>query len=283
MTKHVFKRLLSGLLLALTCQEGALSASLDADDIPPPAWSPIPFARPSEVASHMALQHAWPRDNVEALFADYKANAQVIRLMEPAAQSFKRSWAVYRKRFIEPKRIAAGVDFWNENQKALERAGQRFGVPAHVIVGIIGVETIYGRNTGNFQVLEALATLSFDYPRRAAYFAKELEHFLLWTKDQGIDPKPVRGSFAGAIGLPQFMPGSIRRHAVDFDGDGRIGLDEFGDSVRDPFRDADFRRQLEQRGAMDPAAMGALHRRHAAQYDAATVLGAMARAIDTAA
>jgi membrane-bound lytic murein transglycosylase B len=224
MTKHVFRRLPLGLLLALTIQQAALSANLDADDVPPPAWSPIPFARPSEFANHMAQQHAWPRDKVEALFADYKANAQVIRLMEPAAQSFKRSWAVYRKRFIEPKRIAAGVDFWNENQKALERAGQRFGVPAHVIVGIIGIETIYGRNTGNFQVLEALATLSFDYPRRAAYFAKELEHFLLWTQDQGIDPKSVRGSFAGAIGLPQFMPGSIRRHAVDFDGDGSIDL-----------------------------------------------------------
>ena len=130
MTKHVFRRLPLGLLLALTIQQGALSANLDADDVPPPAWSPIPFARPSEFANHMAQQHAWPRDKVEALFADYKANAQVIRLMEPAAQSFKRSWAVYRKRFIEPKRIAAGVDFWNENQKALERAGQRFGVPA---------------------------------------------------------------------------------------------------------------------------------------------------------
>jgi membrane-bound lytic murein transglycosylase B len=172
----------------------------------------------------MEQRHAWPRERVDGLLSEYKANAQVIRLMDPPAQHFKRSWQTYRKRFIEAKRIAAGVSFWNENQDALERASKRFGVPAYVIVGIIGVETIYGRHTGNFQVLEALATLSFDYPRRAAYFAKELEHFLLWTQEQGIDPKTVRGSFAGAIGLPQFMPGSIRRHAVDFDGDGSIDL-----------------------------------------------------------
>ncbi|NCV62296.1 MAG: lytic murein transglycosylase B, partial [Betaproteobacteria bacterium] len=202
----------------------AVAANLDAEDVPLPAWSPVPFVRPADFAAYMQSRHAWPRDRLDALFADYRPNAQVIRLMEPAPQGFKRSWQSYRKRFIDPKRIAAGLAFWSENQSALERASKRFGVPAYVIVGIIGVESIYGRNTGNFQVLDALATLSFDYPRRGAFFARELEHFLLWTQEQGLDPKALRGSFAGAIGLPQFMPGSIRRHAVDFDGDGSIDL-----------------------------------------------------------
>ena len=224
MTKAVFTlALIANLLVALGFGPG-LAATLDVDDVPAPAWSPVPFARPADFAAYMAQRHAWPREKIDALLVDYKANAQVIRLMEPPAQSFKRSWQSYRKRFIEPKRVAAGVNFWQENQDALDRASKRFGVPAYVIVGIIGVETIYGRNTGSFQVLDALATLSFDYPRRAAYFSKELEHFLLWTEEQGIDPKTIRGSFAGAIGLPQFMPGSIRRHAVDFDGDGSIDL-----------------------------------------------------------
>lgn len=211
-------------LLGAPVLHGAEALSPGADDIPPPAWSPVPFLRPADFAAYMQQRHAWPKDRLEALFSDYQPNAQVIRLMEPAPPTFKRSWRAYQRRFIEPKRVAAGVAFWRDNQAALERASKRFGVPAHVIVGIIGVETIYGRDTGHFRVLEALATLSFDYPRRAAYFAKELEHFLLWTEEQGLNPKTVKGSFAGAIGLPQFMPGSIRRHALDFDGDGSIDL-----------------------------------------------------------
>lgn len=224
MNKRFFRFALIACLLGPLSLKPGQTAILDLEDVPAPAWAPVPFARPADFAAYMEQRHAWPRERLDALLADYKANAQVIRLMDPPAQHFKRSWQNYRKRFIEAKRIAAGVNFWNENQDALERASKRFGVPAHVIVGIIGVETIYGRHTGSFQVLEALATLSFDYPRRAAYFARELEHFLLWTQEQGIDPKTVRGSFAGAIGLPQFMPGSIRRHAVDFDGDGSIDL-----------------------------------------------------------
>ena len=218
-------------LVATQLAHAAEPSSLEADDTPPPAWSPVPFSRPSDFSQYMQQRHAWPKDRLDALFADYQPNAQVIRLMEPAPQSFKRSWRSYRKRFIEPKRIAAGVTFWQNNQAALERASKRFGVPAHVIVGIIGVETIYGRDTGHFKVFEALATLSFDYPRRAAYFAKELEHFLLWTEEQGLNPRTVKGSFAGAIGLPQFMPGSIRRHALDFDGDGSIDLASSSDDA----------------------------------------------------
>lgn len=203
---------------------GRSEVALNPEDVPPPAWAPVPFLRPADFMLYMQQQHGWAKEDLDALFAGYQANSQVIRLMDPAAPGFKRSWQAYRKRFIEAKRIAYGKAFWDENASALERASRRFGVPPYVVVGIIGVESIYGRNTGNFPVLEALSTLSFDYPRRAAYFAKELEHFLLWTREHGVDPTAVRGSFAGAIGLPQFMPGSIRRHAVDFDGDGTVDL-----------------------------------------------------------
>ncbi|NBT01196.1 MAG: hypothetical protein EBS61_11440 [Betaproteobacteria bacterium] len=122
MTKAVFKlALIANLLVALGFGPG-LAATLDVDDVPAPAWSPVPFARPADFAAYMAQRHAWPREKIDALLADYKANAQVIRLMEPPAQSFKRSWQSYRKRFIEPKRVAAGVNFWQENQDALDRA-----------------------------------------------------------------------------------------------------------------------------------------------------------------
>ena len=200
------------------------AGALHPDDVPPPAWAPVPFLRPADFMLYMQQQHGWTKDTLEPLFAGYQANPQVIRLMDPGAPGFKRSWQAYRKRFIEPRRIAYGKAFWDDNANALERASRRFGVPPYVVVGIIGVETVFGRHTGTFGVLEALSTLSFDYPRRAAYFARELEHFLLWTRAQGVDPASVKGSFAGAIGLPQFMPGSIRRHALDFDGDGTVDL-----------------------------------------------------------
>jgi len=148
----------------------------------------------------------------------------VLRLIAPPTVTFKRSWAAYRQRFLDPVRIAGGVAFWQENEAALARASEQFGVPPEIVVAIIGVETLYGKITGKFRIIDALVTLGFDDPRRAAYFRSELEQFLLWTRDSGIDPLAVLGSYAGAIGLPQFMPGSIRNYAVDFDGDGVINL-----------------------------------------------------------
>jgi membrane-bound lytic murein transglycosylase B len=116
------------------------------------------------------------------------------------------------------------VAFWRANAATLERAAREFGVPPEIVVAIIGVETEYGRNTGTFRVIDALATLAFDYPRRAEYFRSELEQYLLYTREAGLDAAALRGSYAGAIGIPQFMPGSIRRFGVDFDGDGRRDL-----------------------------------------------------------
>lgn len=163
-------------------------------------------------------------EEVMAILSQAQSNDTVIRLMQPAPVGFKRSWRVYRSRFVEPVRIKAGLKFWENYAKALERAEAQTGVSAQAIVGILGVETIFGRQMGDFRVLDALMTLSFDYLRRAEFFRSELESFLLLTRESGAAPTDVLGSFAGAIGIPQFMPSSIRKHAVDFDADKLIDL-----------------------------------------------------------
>ncbi len=172
----------------------------------------------------MAQRHGFVESELQILFSQVRFNDAVIRLMAPAAPGFRRSWQAYRARFLDALRVREGLRFWRDNEAALNRATERFGVPAEIIVSIIGVETVYGRVTGDFRVVDALATLAFDYPRRADYFRSELEQFLLFTRENSSDVFAARGSYAGAIGLPQFMPGSIRRFAVDFDGDGRIDL-----------------------------------------------------------
>jgi len=156
--------------------------------------------------------------------------------MRPAPPGKPKNWKAYRARFVEPYRIDAGVAFWNKNADLLSRAEQQYGVPAEIIVGLIGVETIYGKNTGSFRAMDVLTTLAFDYPEtptresRMQFFRSELENLLVLAKESGVDPFAFKGSYAGAIGLPQFMPGSIRQYAVDFDGDGKINLN---DSVAD--------------------------------------------------
>lgn len=134
------------------------------------------------------------------------------------------SWTRYRKKFLTDTRIRKGEDFWYEHRETLERAQQEYGVPIEYIVAIIGVETNYGRNVGNHKVLEALATLAFDYPRRSEFFTSELEHFLVMARQEEWDPLAPYGSYAGAMGLGQFMPSSFHAYAVDFDGDGRKDL-----------------------------------------------------------
>ncbi|MBA3592709.1 MAG: lytic murein transglycosylase B [Polaromonas sp.] len=155
----------------------------------------------------------------------------VVRLMQPPARTFVKNWRVYRSRFIDPVRIGAGVRFWQDNQASLARAEAEYGVPAEIIVGIIGVETIYGRDTGKFRVLDALATLAFDFPashprarERTEFFRGEVEQFLTLQSRQRTDPFAALGSYAGAMGMPQFMPSSRNKYAVDFDGDGNIDL-----------------------------------------------------------
>ncbi len=177
-----------------------------------------------EFIDQLVDRHGFDRGKLERIFREVRRQPSVLRLMAPAPAGFKRSWEAYRTRFLDPLRIEGGVAFWRGNEAALQRASSVYGVPPEVIVAIIGVETIYGRVTGEFRVVDALATLAFDYPRRADFFREELEQFLLLTRENASDVFAVRGSFAGAIGLPQFMPGSIRRYAIDFDSDGRIDL-----------------------------------------------------------
>jgi membrane-bound lytic murein transglycosylase B len=172
----------------------------------------------------MVERHGFEEAALLKVFGGTRGAESAIRFMAPAPPGSRKSWIAYRARFVEPLRIREGLRFWREQSSAVARAAERYGVPPEIIVSIIGVETIYGRNTGEFRVMDALTTLSFDYPRRAAYFRGELEQFLLLAREGGIDPLEWRGSFAGAVGLPQFMPTSIRKFAVDFDGDGRIDL-----------------------------------------------------------
>ena len=176
----------------------------------------------------MALRGLDPVD-VAAILKQARFSATVAKLVLPAATPSVRSWPRYRARFVEPRRIKEGVDFWAKHGPVLARTEAKYGVPASIIVSIIGVETFYGRVTGNFRVLDALSTLAFDYPPqapndRSAFFREQLAQFLVLCKESGLDPLSVQGSYAGAIGLPQFMPGSQRRYAVDGDGDGRINL-----------------------------------------------------------
>lgn len=156
---------------------------------------------------------------------------QVSRLILPAPRGTPKNWAAYRARFIEPVRMRAGMAFWEKNRDTLARAEAEFGVPASLIVGVIGVESLYGRHTGNFRVIDALATLAFHFPSahpraeaRTVFFKGELEQFLIFSKSNGFDPLALRGSYAGAMGWPQFMPSSWVKYAIDFDGDGRVDL-----------------------------------------------------------
>jgi len=189
------------------------------------AASPGYGHRPEVLAfiDRMSQQHGFSAPALRRLFAQARYEPQIIAAMtRPIATP--PTYDEYGSRFLEQERIDGGVEFWRAHASALDRARAEFGVPPEIVVAIIGVETYYGRNTGRYRVLDALTTLAFDYPRRADFFRRELEQFLLLAREQGISPLEPRGSYAGAMGLPQFMPGSIRAYAVDFDGDGRIDL-----------------------------------------------------------
>jgi membrane-bound lytic murein transglycosylase B len=201
-----------------------------------------------DAAQRLQLDPIWLKNTL----SQAKRLPSVERFVLPPSSPTAKNWAAYRARFIEPIRIQAGLRFWQTHRSALERAEREYGVPASVIVGIIGVETLYGQNTGNFRILDALATLTFHFPSahpraaaRQAFFQSELEQFLLLTSRSGADPLAIQGSYAGAMGLPQFMPSSWAKFAVDFDGDGRIDLfgspqDAIG-SVANYFKAFDWR------------------------------------------
>jgi membrane-bound lytic murein transglycosylase B len=176
-----------------------------------------------EFVRQLTERHGFIEPELLQLFSRIKPSEGVLQAIRPQPAG-ARSWEDYRAIFVNERRTAAGLEFWEAHRETLERAQRTFGVPQEIAVAIIGVETFYGRNTGRWRVVEALATLAFDYGPRAKYFRGELENFLLLARDTELDVFSVRGSFAGAIGIPQFMPGSVRRYAVDFDGDGRVDL-----------------------------------------------------------
>jgi membrane-bound lytic murein transglycosylase B len=178
----------------------------------------------------MVARHGFDRASLDELVRKLRYVESAVTLMKPAPPGKPKNWQAYRERFIEPIRIRAGVRFWDENADTLARAETQYGVPAEIIVGLLGIETLYGRDTGRFRVLDALITLAFAYPEtptradRMAFFRSELENTLVLARETGIDPLSLQGSFAGAVGMPQFMPGNILKYGVDFDGDGRIDL-----------------------------------------------------------
>ena len=180
-----------------------------------------------DLAQRRDMDPAW----IRRVIGEARLVPTIARLMQPAPAGTPKNWRVYRSRFIEPVRIAAGVKFWQANRETLQRAEKEFGVPAEIIVGIIGVETIYGQQMGTFRVIDALSTLAFDFPashpraqERSAYFRGELEQFLTLQSRLGNDPLEPLGSFAGAMGMPQFMPSSRSKWALDYDGDSKVDL-----------------------------------------------------------
>lgn len=191
------------------------------------ATRPDALAAVQDMAQRRGLQVAWAQQVVSQ--ARYMPT--IAQAVLPASGPTAKNWKLYRERFVEPRRIAAGVAFWQQHLLTLERAQQSTGVPIEIIVGIVGIETLYGKHGGGFRVIDALCTLAFDFPashpraaQRTAFFRDELEAYLALTARNQLDPLALRGSYAGAMGMPQFMPSSWEKYGVDFDGDGKVDL-----------------------------------------------------------
>ena len=174
-------------------------------------------------AAEIAASTGLSQQQVERWLARAKFQPKIVAAMDRPLL-LPPKWYEYAPPLLAPDRVSGGVAFWRANASTLARAEAEYGVPAEIVVAILGVETVYGRNTGSYRVIDALATLAFDYPRRAPFFRGELREYLLLAQEQGWSPLEPTGSFAGAMGVPQFMPGSHRQYAVDFDSDGRIDL-----------------------------------------------------------
>lgn len=232
---NAFAFLLSSSALALCLSTGALAQSPAKARPTTPAKAPAysyaqsaaAMAFATDLAERRNLDPAWVRQQIGGA----QRIPTVIRLMQPAPSGAPKNWAAYRARFIEPVRLRAGQRFWEANRETLARAEAEFGVPASLIVGVIGVETLYGQHTGNFRVIDALTTLAFDFPAshpraaaRSEFFRSELEQFLSLTERTATDPATYLGSYAGAMGWPQFMPSSWVKYAIDFDADGKVDL-----------------------------------------------------------
>ncbi|MEZ5617827.1 MAG: lytic murein transglycosylase B [Rhodocyclaceae bacterium] len=185
------------------------------------------FAQREDVRAfieEMHEKHGFDRAHLARLFKKTQPQPKAIKAILPPKDPSVRSWQTYHARFVSPSRIENGLRFWELHGRTLEAARRTYGVPEEIIVAIIGIETIYGRNMGKFPTLATLATLAFDYPPRAELFRNELEALLLLARESHRDPLAYTGSYAGALGMPQFLPSSIRNWGLDFDGDGRVDL-----------------------------------------------------------
>ena len=224
--KRTASRTAKGAAVAATgAAAGASAIDFDGEHVNFLEWMPV-----REFVNEMVTQRGFDRAALEKLFGQVRFIDSAVQLVKPAPPGKPKNWQAYSARFIEPIRINAGVRFWNENAEALARAEAAYGVPAEIIVGIIGIETIYGRDTGRFRVVDALTTLAFAYPEtpnqaaRKAFFREELANTLVLSRERNEDPFSLLGSFAGAVGMPQFMPGNILKYGVDFDNDGHVDL-----------------------------------------------------------
>jgi membrane-bound lytic murein transglycosylase B len=209
----------------LTCFiAGFCLSSLPLFDAPLTARSNPTAADPKleGFIDEMAEKHGLERSELEAIFSRARYRPAIIRAISKPVEA--KPWYQYRSIFINDERIRKGVAFMQKHAEALRLARQGYGVPESLTTAIIGIETGYGKRTGRHGVLDALTTLAFNYPKRAELFRYELEHYLLLTREEGMNPHKMKGSYAGAIGIAQFMPSSYRRYAVDFDGDGKKDL-----------------------------------------------------------
>lgn len=205
------KKILAALLLSVGMVPAAMAAGYAQNSL----------AR--ELMVEMQEEYGFTPEHLQQVFAKARKQQSILDAISRPAERVK-PWKEYRPIFLTRQRIDKGLQFWAENEQALERAEQEYGVPAEFIVAIIGVETFYGGNTGRYKVLDALSTLAFDYPPRAPFFRGQLKQFLLLTREERLEPSDLKGSYAGAMGMPQFMPGSFRAYAVDFNEDGRINI-----------------------------------------------------------
>jgi membrane-bound lytic murein transglycosylase B len=188
---------------------------------PPPEFRPQ-RAEIEQFIARMQSTHGFDSRRLHLLFSKLQTNQSVIKAI--SAPSTAKPWYEFKPLFVDDQRVVNGARFWTDHAETLARARREFGVPESIIVSIVGIETRYGRFSGNFRVADALYTLAFDMPGRQEYFRKELEQLLLLAREQHWDPLSVKGSFAGAMGMPQFMPSSYRRQAIDYDGNGKINL-----------------------------------------------------------
>jgi membrane-bound lytic murein transglycosylase B len=212
--KHrLVNRIMSPVVIGLTLALAVFAQTAHSADVNPEV---------EEWVLRMEREHQFDAGELRDMLAQFKPNQTIIKAINTPATS--KPWSFFQNLYVTESRVDGGVVFWNEYAELLERARIRYGVPEEVVTSIIGIESQYGKRTGRFQVADALYTLGFAVPRRSKFFRSQFEHFLLLTRENGFDPLEIKGSFAGAMGIPQFIPSSYRDYAVDFDGDGRTDL-----------------------------------------------------------